>query len=543
VVLPASWSPAQPPPTAEVSARIASWLALDPAISAFAERASGLRALLVLADAGQLAALADRLARRGGEDDARWFTIVFGRWVELDADAATRWTSTLGAHQRLPADTWSKSRETAALAWAKTSFDPAYAWALAESDAKRPAGIAARLLGWLAETDPARALALAEARGAEASATTLQPIFDAWAKRDPEAALRALGPRLLAAGVSGYELSNGLKAWFQKAPEPLLAWMQEQPRLAAFIDEGFAGRLGSDLDRNKSADLVLQLTDPDMKYRLLRGMLARGGSSDQEGIAKWIDQLHEHPELRARLIHDANQITFMNSTERNLPLAMLMPPGAERERRLIDLTTQWAERDPVAALAWLRDHDEPGVVLAVQAAALGAIAQDEPQTALATWASLPAGTARDQAADAIAKGWAGRDPAQAAAWWATQDAARDGKHDMPWEISQPIMAKWTALDADAALAWAEARLGTARDGNALYAWARQITERLPAEQAAEQVARISDETVRHQTLYNIIDPWLRRDAPGAEKWLAQQKYINPDYARSLIEEARKEATR
>lgn len=541
-VLPATWDLDTTQPPAELAARIASWLALDPAKSSFAERSLGLRALLIVADAGQLAALADRLARRGGEDDDRWFGLVFDRWVELDASAAARWTSTLGAEQRLLAKTWAKSRETAALAWAKTNFDPAYGWALAEPDANRPDGVAARLLGWLAENDPARALQLAEARGGENVAPTLMPIFDAWAKRDPEAALRALGPRLLQAGTSVYELSDGLKAWFTKDPARLLSWMNEQPRLAAFMDQDFAGRLGSDLDRDKSADMVLKLDDPDLRYRMLRGMLTRGGSSDQEGIAKWIAKL-EDADLRARLIRDANQITFMNSTEDNLPLALLMPPGAEREKRLIELTSDWAGRDPVAALAWLKKHDEPKVALAVQAASLGAIARDEPQTAIANLAGIPAGAARDQAVDAITRGWAGRDPAQAAAWWATQAAAREGKQDLTWETGQAIMAKWTALDPDAALAWAEKQYTATRDNNALYVWAQQMTERLSSEKAADQVARISLPNTRNQTLFNIAHPWLRRDPAAAEKWLAAQTYIAADAARAWIEEARKEAAR
>lgn len=541
-VLPATWDLDTPPSSAELAARIASWLAFDPAKSSFAERSLGLRALLVLADAGQLAALADRLARRGDVDDERWFGLVFDRWVELDASAAARWTSTVRSEQRMPAKTWAKSRESAALAWAKTSFDSAYGWALAEPDANRPDGVAARLLGWLAENDPARALQLAESRGAEAAAPTLKPIFDAWAKCDPEAALHALGPRLLQAGASVYELSDGLKAWFTKDPARLLAWMNEQPRLGAFMDQDFAGRLGSDLDRDKSADMVLKLDDPDLRYRMLRGMLTRGGSSDQEGIAKWIAKL-EDADLRARLIRDANQITFMNATERNLPLALLMPPGAEREKRLIELTSDWAGRDPVAALAWLRAHDEPKVALAVQTASLGAIAKDEPQTAIANLAGIPAGAARDQAVDAITRGWAGRDPAQAAAWWAEQAAAREGRQELPWETGEAIMAKWTASDPDAALAWAETQFTATKDNNALYAWARKMTERLSPEKAAEQVARISLPNTRNQTLYNIAHPWLRRDPAAAEKWLAAQTYIAADAARAWIEEARKEAAR
>ena len=111
VRLPETWSLDKAPPTDEIWARIASWRALDPAKISHAERALGLRALLLVANAEQAADLAERLARRGGEDDPRWFASVFARWAELDAEAAARWTGTpAAAKRRLDADVWARAR-------------------------------------------------------------------------------------------------------------------------------------------------------------------------------------------------------------------------------------------------------------------------------------------------------------------------------------------------------------------------------------------------------------------------------------------------
>ena len=543
VRLPETWSLDKPPPGEEVWARIASWRALDPAKVSHAERALGLRSLLLLADAEQAADLAERLARRGGEDDARWFASVFARWVELDPAAATRWTGApAAAKRRLDAALWAESRAKSALAWARSGFEEAYNWALGEADAGRPDGVAARLLAWLAGTEPERAAALAEARPPGAADATLRPVFDAWAKRNPEAALRALGPRLLAADVSVYELSDSLKAWMQASPDQALAWMGEHPQLAQFRARGFTSRLASDIDREKSLAAVMLLGDPELKYQMLSGLLTQGWSSDTEGAAELVGKI-EDLELRARLVRDANRITYPENTEKNLPFALLLPPGPERDARLTELAAAWAERDPVAALDWANKRGEAAVTAAVHSATLGAIAQDEPLTAVATWENLPPGPARDQAVDAIAKGWAKQDPAKAADWWARQDAARESKHEMPWDVSRAIMESWTRTGADAALAWAEARAATARDQIPLYVWAQNRSEHLPATQAAEQIARIRDTSARRQTLYNHVHSWLRADPASAEQWLTKQNAIAPEIARSWIEEARQEAVR
>jgi hypothetical protein len=541
--LPETWSLDPAPSTEEVWARLASWRALDPAKVSFGERALGLRSLLLVSNAEQAADLAERLARRGREDDPRWFTSVFTRWVELDPAGAAQWTSgPAAAKRRLDTALWAKSRTQAALAWARAGFEPAYNWALGEVDATSPDGVAARLLAWLAETDPARAVALAEARGSEATAATLRPVFDTWARRDPEAALRALGPRLLAADISAYDLSEPLKAWLQKAPDQALAWMGGEPKLARFREDGFGSLLASGNDRETSLAALMRLGDPELKYRMLRGVLAQGWHTDMADAARLVEEI-EDLELRARLVSDANKITFAKNTERNLPFALLVPRGPERDARLVELVTDWAERDPVAALAWVNAHDEPAVAAAVQSATLGAIAQDEPQTAIATWSGLPPGPARDQAVDTIAKGWARQDPAKAAEWWAVQDPARESKHEMPWDVSRAIMESWTTRDADAALSWAEKRAAEANDHIPLYAWANQLSERMPAPPAADQIARIGDPRIRHQALYTHVNRWLRTDLAGAEQWLNKQTFLPPEVARSWIEEARKEAAR
>lgn len=543
---PPAWSLDTPPSAAELDALIAAWLALDPSATSFSERALGLRALLVLADARQLATLADRLARRGGADDAIWFPRVFGRWTELAPADATRWTATLGAANRLPPDVFSRAREQAALAWAALAFDPAYAWALAQADAGSAEGLASKLLGLLAETDPTRALALADAQGAPVAAAMVGPIFNAWAKRAPADALRALGPRLLAAETTGYDLADPLRAWFQTTPDEVLAWMTTQPRLAAWLGEthGFGTILGAHNDRLAHFEATKRVGDPERKYQLLRGLLVYSWSGDPAQAADLIAGLDD-PALRARLAHDASRVTF-GTIERNLPYALLLPAGGARNARVSELATRWAEKDPVAALRWLNSQTDPSLAAVtgpVQASVLGAIAEDEPHTALATWSALPPGPTREQAVNKIAAGWAKQDPAAAAAWLDAQSSADANTRTVDWSTAAAITKAWVARDPAAALAWTEARGATRNDYTPVYAWAESVSERLSTVAAADQIGRIANLPTRRQALFNHVHPWLRSDLAAAEAWLKQQSYVAPEVARSWIDEARTEATR
>ena len=544
--LPPNWSLDTPPSADELDARIASWLALDPAVTPYSERALGLRALLLLADARQLAALADRLARRGGADDAIWFPRVFSRWAELSPADATRWTAKLGAAARIPADTLARAREQAGLAWAAQAFDPAYAWALAQPDADAPAGLAARLLGWLAEHDPSRALALAETRGAAITTAMARPIFEAWAKHAPADALRALGPHLLAAGSSGYDLADPLRGWFLQSPDEALTWIAAQPRLLDWSKDprGFGSVLGAHNDRLAHFEAAKRLTDPELKHKLLGGLLIYSWSGDPAQAADLIDRLDD-PALRSRLAYDASRVTF-GTIERNLPYALLLPPGGERNARLTELTTKWAERDPVAALQWLNRQDDPSlapVIAPVQAAVLGAIAEDEPQTAIATWSELPAGPIRDQAVNKIAAGWAKQDPAAAAAWLDTQHPAASASRKVDWSTAGAITQNWVERDPAAALAWTESRASAPNDYTPVYAWAQAVSEKLPTAAAADQIGHIADLPTRRQALFNHVHRWLSTDLAAAEAWLKQQNYVAPKIARAWIDEARNEAAR
>ena len=74
-------------------------------------------------------------------------------------------------------------------------------------------------------------------------------------------------------------------------------------------------------------------------------------------------------------------------------------------------------------------------------------------------------------------------------------------------------------------------------------WAQNLSERLPASQAADQIARIRDGSAQRQALYNHVHSWLRADPASAERWLTEQSVLAPEIASGWIAEARKETAR
>ncbi|MBI5688644.1 MAG: hypothetical protein HZC55_00995 [Verrucomicrobia bacterium] len=277
------------------------------------------------------------------------------------------------------------------------------------------------VLGWLGRSDPDRALAVAaevETRGlspfyaalfaqlaAQDSAgavarlsrvpagperaQAIRATMDAWARRDPSAAL-AWARALSNDSESGVAVETGLVALAAADPDRAVAQAREWlggPAFERVVGQAFQVLLTADASR--AAALVASL--PAGETRTLATVQA----------------------ARALAIQDpARAVAWISA----------LPAGDDTKAALPALIEAWGRRDPAAAaaqLATLPDH--PG-----RAAAGDRLAQvwgaTEPAAAIAWAGRLPDATARDSALVAIASAWAQREPRAAATWAAGLEA-------------------------------------------------------------------------------------------------------------------------
>ncbi len=532
-----SWSwraSATPAPLAAdtASAAIAAWLDLrapDGAPAAFAARADSLRALLARLPAADFPRLLTPLAALTTPEDRRLLQGAFEIWVEHDPAAAARWAGDL---PESPGLDHLGLAHRAAREWAKIDTLAAATWACSLPDDARARSLARGLLPILAEKDSARALALATARGEEFLDAILSALMEPLAKTDPGAALRAYGPRLWKNGDGFWPLRETFAAWVTHEPSAAVAWLLAQPRRNDDELSNWLGNLGMG-EANQAALATALASVPDLPGRqsIIGRILFSWGADKPEEALAWLNSLSDR-HLRTVLLERAARITYSNHPERSLPLALAMSEGENRTQRLSDLLGEWAKNDPSAALAWIREHDDPGVAAAstrAHASVLAAIARDEPETALAEWNALPDGATKSAALTPIAEAWSRTDPGAALQWLTEQETARAirTRHDA-------LVYSWAQKDPLAALRWAEEQTqGDMRQGY-LRALAGDWRVKAPRAATADLYLKIQDKALRTETLTAHVTEWLTKDPAAARSWLESNDALTPAQAAALL---------
>ncbi len=531
VVVPAwSWRDSAGPAVLSAdtaAAAITAWLDLhgpDGSPAGFALRADSLRALLVRLPVAEFPRLLTPLAKDlRASDERRLRQIAFDAWLGRDPAAAARWAATSGR------DTIELARQ-AVRAWARLDAAAAAEWACALRDEKIAHALAGEALGILAEGDSARALSLAATQGQDFLDKILPTLIAPLAKADPAAALRTYGPRLWKKGRGFWELREPLAAWTARDPAAALAWIVAQPRSSDGELSNWLGNLADGKNPAALASAIASVPGLPSRQASLGQLLFSWGTAEPEKAIAWLDSLPDR-DLRTVLLEQASHMTYTEHPERSLPLALAMPEGASRTERLSDLLGQWAKRDPSAALAWLRGHDEPGVAAASSAAhaeILGTIARDEPATALAEWKALPEGATKQAALTPIATAWAQTDPGAALQWLGEQEAAYKQR-----SFHDALIYSWAQKDPLAALRWAESQpkeMQTAWLGALAGTW----QEKANRAATADLYAQIQEPALRSSTLMTHLLEWLGKDPAAAKTWLESHDALSPEQTAALL---------
>lgn len=540
-----SWRDSSAPPLLArdpAASAVAAWFALrgpDGRPASYATRAASLRALLLQLPADAFPRLLDGLSRSGADDDQRLRRIAFASWTTQDAPAATRWAFSQGEK--------SLSLTSEALsAWSAKDAPAAAAWACALSDDKLAARFAGQALAALADKDPDRALALARSRDDAFRASVLGSILRTLGKTDPAGTLRTFAPELWKNGRGFYELQSVIASWVKKDAPAAIAWLLAQPR----SDDGYGNVANwftnlsdnSPASRRALADAIIAAPGVANRASIMRDVILRWSSDHPADFGAWISRLPDS-DLRINLLESASRVTYTEHPEYSLPIALALPEGANRSRRLAELLGSWTKLNSDAALDWMQKHaGEPGVneaSYAMHGALLGEIAKDDPQAAIKDLKDLTDPKARAAAADAIAKAWGARDPAAALKWLSEQDGAGNRYYGG----DNALLRRWAKTEPEAALRWIEERVATdpAIKGNTPYfldALAGDWSEKAPRAATADLYSKIKDADLRVQTLSRHVQEWLTKDPDGARAWVAANPALTGEQRAKILAPAK-----
>ncbi len=560
----------------DADAALDAYLALPPladpeAWAAIADRSARLRALLTLLPDPSFERLFATLARRAGPVEAGLRRLAFDVWTERDAPAAARWAADLVPGEAIDAQARNRYAIQAAQAWARDGFDAAFAWASTLPDTALSRSVSGDLLARLADTDPTRALALARAGGDEFFAAVRRDIFRAWAGKNPAAAIQTLGAAFLSDNQARWQVTEALGKWAVADPRATFTWLDTYSGLEPQALRSVVWSLVHQVSRNGAASDIRPFADA-LTARTLTGqgqqqlsdLLRSWAGRDSPAALAWLDSIPD-----AALRNDLLEQALGNGSpgpEESLPLALHLPPGPVRDTALTNALSRWAERDADAALAWLRDHDDPSlaaVAASLQGRLLGNLAASDPAAALARWQNLPADESRIAAAPGIARAWAETDPSAAARWLFAQlpELPTIGPADFEKlspqaqaELQQKFMAYEGHFEtlAKAAAAWSR------KDLPGLVAWAESMPSPLLKEGLlsslgqnfgsyeddvpdralrAAEISAIPDPTLRDRILGEHLETWLRHDVKAAREWIDTHDALSPEKAAELLNRA------
>ena len=379
-----------------------------------------------------------------------------------------------------------------------------------------------------------------------------------WAHFDPIAALAYA--KMPGSGEVGRAIADGaFQKWMAVAPDAVRAWLATLPTgpdRTSFI-QTFARKLAR--------------RDPAAALQMLEALPAsqRGDWAYPQVFSAWAT---DNPQAAAT--------------------AAIQLPRAVRDSVIKNLAGTWADKDPIAALAWASQLDvESTRRNAVQrivdtwsgtdpAAAVAWVLQNYPPTgnentlghpyanwmasapndAIAWALALPAGQThdgcvwqsienlvttdpqravelfrnnlpaklRDQNAGWLAGRWADSDPAAAAAW-----AGQLPPGEWRDAALRQVAFYWAASDPAGAARWVD-RVPAAQGRDAVVvAYSEQTVEADP-EAALVWAATIGDENMRKNSIVNLVTQWQKNDPAAARKWIAGSGLLTAEQKAGLL---------
>lgn len=516
-------------------------------------------------------------------DASRFQTELFGLWAETEPQAALRKTlslqrrSTQTSALEKVAKVWSERDPRAALGALSRIDDPELqkafeakvllSWSTFEPESafehivgledtsRRRSGLANRALRGIAQSDPLRALELAERLPGAGSRWGRHVAMRAWAVDDVSGALTYL--ENLPATRRRQELQSVVaRTYGARDPEGAFAWARNlkprSPSVLHAVVDGIARN-----DPGRAVDAVLSLDSEETQRNAMTMIAAQVSySGDPEALA--------------------NRLTTLSD-------------GKVKDQAVQTLTSNWAQADPESALMWLLGNaDHAGAHSFRQVAQQ--LGHADPEMAVRYTSKVPSAY-RDAWIQHVAPGYAQIDSTAAFNWisqyqgepayeaglaamirHSSQEDPRGAARMLETIVDSPhsaaaastIAAQWVRSEPRAASTWAQelnqdearssALAGVARqwgdsDPQAAQRWVLELTvdsdrdvalaSLLPAIASKETpgaslLTAFSSDTARHQAIPQVVYQVARRDPQAARALI--DEYVSDEQTRRQAEQ-------
>ena len=449
--------------------------------------------------------------------------------------------------------------------------------------------------------------------------------FDTWADLDPAAAARWAA----AAGAPARNLARqAAKAWALRDPLSALAWASALPdeTLAIDLAATVIGQLPPG-DLTRALGLIetrgpvfrdalaatlfrpLSKTDPAAAVRAFGPTMWRRGTeiwqldtalaawarTDLDGALAWLSaqpRAQELPNIAARLGTD-------DVSRARLGAALLgRADFPMRQAALGELVSDWVEKSPAAALAWLDTVKDRELRERILELATRGYSAEHPEADLPLILARVPSPDRDSTVALRLEKWAAISPQAALAWIAAQKDASVAKAaplvhgtilgtlavESPdaavreWSALSdpatqaaalgPIVEAWSRAAPEAALRWGTEKLlasgGTvatwqsvplqtwaAQNASAAISWVESHADekvrrglfhalgggweqRMPPDRAAQLYSQIGSPALRTEFLTNHLTIWLKSSPAAARAWLEKSDALTPEQAAALL---------
>ena len=496
------------------------------------ERAHLLRAV----DAGELGARLLRLWRDNTYASRARFRSVFDQWCATSPEDAARWSA--GTWDEITGQDGVKLREQAGFAWVEKAPRPAFDWALDLRDAAEETGLAARMLGRLAQTKPEEALAMAKEISDSFYQTARFGILEGWFTKDRSAAIDRLGdecvqhrrmPELLAgwAEADAHRFMNwGLNGQWSYAPdqtlrktlrlrrEACLDAVSKLPDPGKFVPVVFSAYLEKPPSTPPDEDAVALIQEADRVC-----MLGFTDWRDRNPAAahKWLLGLPPDSPGTRSFLHLWGTSYVENADGRRnhaaqLDTLRLLPDSPAKAESMKEQIRKWTEHDAEAALAWVRGTGDESLTALVYESVTRGLVAESPDEAIKLYSALHDGPDKVAAALRLSADWAAKDHEAARRWldrtrpaWPSAVLADDTTKRDPLAR---LLIPWAAAEPEVFVAWLAVHASDDAQSLRNVAW---ISDRLRMQDKPDAAAKLN-------AAYRAGKPWAELK-PSAVAWL------------------------